>query len=86
VVECKNQRKGAVDWLHCDLPSKEDLQAIKPGNYVRLQAEGGSYLWALVLRVYGRQLVVIADDTLRTAEVRRGDELVTSTSAVFSIV
>jgi hypothetical protein len=57
-----------------------------PGNYIRLQAGGGTFFWAKVVSKEGKYLVVIADDTLRCGEVRKGDQLITSTGAVFSIV
>jgi hypothetical protein len=85
-LECKNQRKAVIDWFHQDLPSQANLHSIVPGNYIRLQAAGGTYFWAKVVRKEGEQLVVIADDTLRTSEVTEGDQLITSTGAVFSIV
>jgi hypothetical protein len=86
VIKCRNQRKAVVDWLHQDLPNKADLQSIVPGNYIRLQAAGGTYFWARVISKEGKHLVVIADDTLCNSEVTEGDQLITSTGAVFSIV
>lgn len=68
------------------LPAKDALEALRPGNYVRLQAETGAYFWARVLRRYNKQLILVADDSLPSGDLRRGDEVTCSTGCVFAVV
>jgi hypothetical protein len=87
-MQCQN----AIKKLNIDrqsrsmLPAKEALARLGPGGYVRLQAETGAFFWARVMRIYGRKLVLVADDSLPSGHLRRGDELETSIGAVFMVV
>ena len=84
--------QNAVRKLNIDrqsrsmLPSRAAIDGLRPGGYVRLQAETGAFFWARVMRIYGRKLVLIADDSLPSGHLRRGDELETSIGAVFMVV
>jgi|WetSurMetagenome_2_1015567.scaffolds.fasta_scaffold146800_1 hypothetical protein len=84
--------QNAVRKLNIDrqsramLPEKHVLSDLRPGRFVRLQATTGAFFWARVMRVYGRKLVLIADDSLPSGHLKRGDELETSIGAVFMVV
>lgn len=68
------------------LPAKEALAVLRPGNFVRLQATTGAFFWARVMRRYDRRLILVADDSLPSGDLKRGDELETSVGAVFMVV
>jgi hypothetical protein len=68
------------------LPGKAAIDGLRPGGYVRLQADTGAFFWARVLRRYDRKLVLVADDSLPSGHLKCGDELETSIGAVFMVV
>jgi hypothetical protein len=84
--------QNAVRKLNIDrqsramLPEKHVLADLRPGNFVRLQAETGAFFWARVMRRYDRRLILVADDSLPSGDLKRGDELETSIGAVFMVV
>jgi hypothetical protein len=86
------QLQNAIKKLSIDrqsramLPAKEALAGLRPDGYVRLQAETGAFFWARVMRVYGRKLILVADDSLPSGHLKRGDELETSLGCVFMVV
>ena len=80
-------KKRSTDWQsRATIPSKDELRELRPGGYVRLQAEGGSFLWARIMRVRGRELELVSDDSLPGGDLRRGEEVVCSVGCIFSIV
>jgi hypothetical protein len=84
--EFKNARVGVVDWKSAELPTKEHLDVLKPGDVVRLRTLDGSFFWAEVVGHYGRALKVRSLDNLPSGDVRIGDDFATSVGAVFFIV
>jgi hypothetical protein len=80
-------RKLSTDWQSRSmLPSEKEKADLRPGNYVRLQTDGGSFLWARVLRRYDKRLILVADDSLPSGELSRGQEVETTLGCVFHIV
>jgi hypothetical protein len=87
-MQCQNAiKKLSIDrQSRSALPARQALDGLRPGNFVRLQATTGAYFWARVMRRYDRRLVLVADDSLPSGHLRRGDELETSIGAVFMVV
>jgi hypothetical protein len=83
-MEFKNAVKKTWDLqARTALPKPNE---IRPAGFVRLQAENGSFIWARVLRRYDRQLILVADDSLPSGDLRRGEEILCSVGCVFATV
>jgi hypothetical protein len=85
-TNARARTKGLGFQAYAMVPGKDELAALKPGAFVRLQSESGSFIWAQVVRRYDRHLVLKADDSLKAEGLIRGDQIATSVGAVFSVV
>ena len=78
--------KAVVDRFSSGLPEKSALDALKPGDYLRVALPSGEFFWVQLVARYGRRLEVRAMDRLPCGDVGFGDEFSTSTRAVFCVL